>query len=116
MAAWLSLARDALPACTAAFTGCVEQLLEPAMLARQIETDGALQPDEFSLANARALALAGPWGQGFPEPLFDGVFEVLDWKLLGERHLRMDLLPEAGGASVAELGRASGRERVWQYV
>ena len=98
MAAGLSLAQDALPAFTAAFTACAAQRIDPAMLARRIETDGALQPDEFTLANAHALAMAGPWGQGFPEPLFDGLFAVLDWKLLGERHLRLQLLPEAGGS------------------
>lgn len=103
MAAGLSLAHDALPAFSAAFTECAAHMLEPAMLAQQLETDGHLQPDEFTLANAQALAMAGPWGQGFPEPLFDGVFEVLDWKLLGERHLRMELLPAAGGAAITAI-------------
>jgi len=103
MAAGLSLALDALPAFTAAFTACAAHMLEPAMLAQQLETDGHLQPDEFTLANAQALAMAGPWGQGFPEPLFDGVFEVLDWKLLGDRHLRMELLPAAGGSAITAI-------------
>jgi single-stranded-DNA-specific exonuclease len=103
MAAGLSLAHDALPAFTEAFTQCAAEIIDPAMLARQIETDGPLLPDEFTLANAQALAMAGPWGQGFPEPLFDGVFDVLDWKLLGERHLRLELLPEAGGAAIAAI-------------
>ncbi|MDZ4379410.1 MAG: single-stranded-DNA-specific exonuclease RecJ, partial [Xanthomonadaceae bacterium] len=103
MAAGLSLAHDVLPAFSAAFTECAVQMLEPAMLARQIQTDGLLQSDEFTLANAQALAMAGPWGLGFPEPLFDGVFEVLDWKLLGERHLRMELLPAAGGSAITAI-------------
>jgi single-stranded-DNA-specific exonuclease len=103
MAAGLSLAHDALPAFTNAFTQCAAEIIDPAMLARQIETDGPLLPDEFTLANAQALAMAGPWGQGFPEPLFEGVFDVLDWKLLGERHLRLELQPEAGGAAIAAI-------------
>ena len=34
----------------------------------------------------------GPWGQGFPEPLFDDVFEVVGWKILGEQHLKLELM------------------------
>ena len=35
--------------------------------------------------------MAGPWGQGFPEPQFDGEFEVLGWRVVGERHLKLEL-------------------------
>ena len=34
---------------------------------------------------------AGPWGQGFPEPQFDGEFEVLSTRVIGERHLKLEL-------------------------
>ncbi|MBP6798447.1 MAG: single-stranded-DNA-specific exonuclease RecJ, partial [Luteimonas sp.] len=54
-------------------------------------SDGELQPHEFDRAHADAIRDGGPWGQGFPEPLFDGVFEVVDWKIVGERHLRLSL-------------------------
>ena len=40
---------------------------------------------------ADALRSAGPWGQGFPEPMFDGRFDVLDWRVIGEKHLKFSL-------------------------
>ena len=42
------------------------------------------------------MRAAGPWGQGFPEPLFDNAFEVLEWRVLGERHLKYRLRAEGG--------------------
>ena len=54
-------------------------------------SDGELLPREFDRFHAEALRDGGPWGQGFPEPLFDGGFDVLDWKVVGERHLRLTL-------------------------
>ena len=60
-------------------------------------TDGALQDGEFSLELARALRDGGPWGQGFPEPLFDNVFERVAWRPLGEGHWRLTLRATDGG-------------------
>lgn len=54
-------------------------------------TDGALNPQEFSLQAARELAQAGPWGQAFPAPLFEGEFEVLEYRWLQDKHLRLRL-------------------------
>ena len=45
----------------------------------------------LSLVTARALREAGPWGQAFPEPLFDGRFKVCDARTVGERHLRLEV-------------------------
>jgi len=59
-----------------------------------IETDGPLDGSDFTLANAQALRDAGPWGQGFPEPLFDGIFRLIDQRIVGERHLKMVLQPK----------------------
>jgi single-stranded-DNA-specific exonuclease len=60
-------------------------------------TDGELAPAELSLDCAETLRYAGPWGQHFPEPLFDGEFELRDQRLVGERHLKMRLRhPDAG--------------------
>jgi single-stranded-DNA-specific exonuclease len=56
-------------------------------------TDGELTPDELCLELADALRDGGPWGQGFPEPLFDGVFELLDCRTVGERHLKLSVQP-----------------------
>lgn len=65
-----------------------------------IWSDGALEPDELGLELARQLADAGPWGQAFPEPRFDGEFEVLETRVLKDRHLKMTVRHPAGGAPI----------------
>jgi single-stranded-DNA-specific exonuclease len=63
-----------------------------------IETDGELKLDELALPLAAALRAGGPWGPGFPEPLFDGVFRIQSARLVGERHLKLGLsAPEGRG-------------------
>jgi len=56
-------------------------------------TDGALQGDEFTMELAEQLRQSTPWGQGFPEPLFDGVFEVVEARIVGETHAKLRLKP-----------------------
>lgn len=58
----------------------------------ELFSDGELDPHEISLDNAELLRLHGPWGQGFPEPQFDGQFEVLQQRLLADKHLKLVLL------------------------
>lgn len=66
-------------------------------LHQQIFTDGELQAQDFKLELAELLGQGGPWGQGFSEPLFDGCFDVVDQRLVGQRHLKMLLaLPVQG--------------------
>ena len=48
---------------------------------------------------AREIREGGPWGTGFPEPVFDGRFDVLDRGIVGERHLKMKLRPAGGRRS-----------------
>ncbi|MGY0651062.1 single-stranded-DNA-specific exonuclease RecJ [Luteimonas sp. A537] len=91
MAAGLSLDAERLQAFEAAFHAHAEATLDPAALQATVESDGALAPSEFDRAHAQALRDGGPWGQGFPEPLFDGEFEVRDWRVVAERHLRLTL-------------------------
>ncbi|HXL98037.1 MAG TPA: single-stranded-DNA-specific exonuclease RecJ [Steroidobacteraceae bacterium] len=63
-----------------------------------IETDGELGLEELALPLAAALRAGGPWGPGFPEPLFDGVFRIQSARLVGERHLKLGLCaPEGRG-------------------
>jgi single-stranded-DNA-specific exonuclease len=63
-----------------------------------IETDGELGLEEMALPLAAALRAGGPWGPGFPEPLFDGVFRIQSARLVGERHLKLGLsAPEGRG-------------------
>ena len=57
----------------------------------ELWTDGELEPSQFDRATADLLRDGGPWGQGWPEPLFDGTFDVLAWRVVGERHLKLEL-------------------------
>jgi len=93
MAAGLSLSRDKFEAFKAAFEQQVIATLDPALLQQQLLSDGELSAAELDFNHAEALRLAGPWGQGFAEPLFDGSFEVLEWRVLKERHLKLVLRP-----------------------
>jgi len=98
MAAGLTLRYEQLEPFTAAFTAEVDRWLDPAALGF-IETDGELAPEEMTLATALELRAAGPWGQAFPEPAFDGEFELLDSGAVGERHLKMRVRPLTSGES-----------------
>ena len=61
-------------------------------------TDGELPAGSFNVDLARQLRDGGPWGQGFPEPLFDNLFECTQWRAMGERHWRLSLRdPRDGG-------------------
>jgi len=91
MAAGLSLPLSRLEAFRAAFEQQVLATLDPALLQQQLLSDGELSAAELDFRHAEALRLAGPWGQGFPEPLFDGHFEVANWRVLKERHLKLEL-------------------------
>lgn len=76
-----------------------------------IETDGVLAADECDLATAEMLRDAGPWGQHFPEPLFDGEFDVLAQRIVGERHLKLSLRHPDGSATVDGIAFSVDTER-----
>ena len=108
MAAGLSLTLDALPAFEAALRDTVRRLLDPALLRAEIQSDGELLPHEFSRDSAEALRDGGPWGQGYPEPLFDGEFEVVAWRIVGERHLKFELGQQGRRLNAIEFGAWPG--------
>lgn len=91
MAAGLSLARGHLDEFRQVFTDCVEALVDPAMLLMELPSDGELSAGELCHEVAVALREGGPWGQAFPEPQFDGVFQVQDWRVVGQRHLKLEV-------------------------
>ncbi|GAB5450482.1 MAG: single-stranded-DNA-specific exonuclease RecJ [Halioglobus sp.] len=91
MAAGLTLRRDDYADFAAAFVEEVANQADEAMLAAVIDSDGELTAGEFDLGLAEALRNAGPWGQHFPEPVFDGSFELLNQRLVGQNHLKMVL-------------------------
>ncbi len=97
MAAGVTLAPAGLPAFTEAFDREVRRRAGPEGLAGVLMTDGLLAPEEMVLSVADALREGGPWGQGFPEPIFDGEFQLVSRRVFAERHLRLGLrLPGAG--------------------
>ncbi len=91
MAAGLSLPRDAFPVFRDAFVQVAREWLDPALLTEELRSDGELRADDLRADAALALRDGGHWGQGYPEPLFDGEFAVLGWRIVGERHLKLDL-------------------------
>jgi len=91
MAAGLSLAKCDYPAFCTAFDLAVKQQLTQDDLAEVRLTDGALAPSELTLAQAHQLRQLGPWGQAFPEPVFDGEFYVVSQRIVGSNHLKMVL-------------------------
>lgn len=92
MAAGLSLSLVDLPRFQSAFERCSAAMLSPELLQDVILSDGTMAHDACDIATALALRDGGPWGQGFAEPLFDDVFEVASWKILGENHLKLELV------------------------
>ncbi|HHJ16076.1 MAG TPA: single-stranded-DNA-specific exonuclease RecJ [Gammaproteobacteria bacterium] len=96
MAAGLSLDEDQLPAFETAFLQELTQRLDPDLLTGVVESDGRLDSTDFSLELSELLRSSGPWGQGFPEPVFDGDFTVVNQRIVGEHHLKLSVRPEGG--------------------
>ena len=91
MAAGLSMKTRDYPRFAAAFDAIARELIDAERLQAVLYTDGELPPGAASLALALQLRQAGPWGQAFPEPLFDNLFDCTSWKVMAERHLRLQL-------------------------
>lgn len=100
MAAGLSIDKVHFDAFCGAFVKQLETMLTAADLQKMIETDGAIDPNDMSLELAEQLRMSGPWGQHFPEPVFDDEFDVLNWNIVGEKHLKLQLKCNANGRVV----------------
>ena len=100
MAAGLTLHEDRLQKFTDAFGEEVGRRLTRDQMLGVLETDGELSAGELSLETALALEAGGPWGQSFPEPLFDGEFVVVETRVLAERHLKLWLRPQPASKPV----------------
>jgi single-stranded-DNA-specific exonuclease len=96
MAAGLGLERSGLERFSVAFDASVRHFMGEQPPSAEYLSDGELQDAELDLPFARALRELGPWGQRFEEPVFDGVFELLDQRVLGGAHLKM-IVRQKGG-------------------
>lgn len=91
MAAGLTLRRVHLEEFRVAFDAEVARHVSDDDLQGKVWTDGELTAQEFSLDLAEQLRSGGPWGQGFPEPVFDGRFDIVSQRVVGARHLKLGL-------------------------
>jgi single-stranded-DNA-specific exonuclease len=98
MAAGLSMKLCDYERFAEAFDAIAREMIDAERLQAVLHTDGELPVGAFSLMLARQLRQAGPWGQAFPEPLFDNLFECAGWKVMGERHLRLQLRDPRDGS------------------
>ena len=97
MAAGLTLPVDCLEEFQEIAAEQMGRLYPDADFSGAIVTDGRLPPDAISLGFARSLRDAGPWGSGFPEPLWSGDFAVVEQRVVGENHLKLRVRPAGGG-------------------
>jgi len=91
MAAGLSLAKADLDTFREALNSVVAETLSHQSPERIQDSDGALAAGEMNVELAEQLSAGGPWGQQFPEPLFDGRFSVKRHRIVGEKHLKLSL-------------------------
>ncbi|WP_100051930.1 single-stranded-DNA-specific exonuclease RecJ [Basfia succiniciproducens] len=97
MAAGLTIKEELFADFQRSFNQVVTDWLDKDMLQGIVWTDGDLPQTMMNMNTAELLKQAGPWGQAFPEPIFDGEFRILQQRLVGEKHLKMLVEPVNGG-------------------
>jgi single-stranded-DNA-specific exonuclease len=100
MAAGLSLAESGFDKFSSAAAKILMQRHPEADFSGAIVTDGPLPGDVLNLGFARLLRESGPWGAGFPEPLFQGEFTIAEQRIVGESHLKLRVTPAGGGDTI----------------
>ena len=100
MAAGLTIAEPELDAFKSAAVEQMRRLYADADFSGAIVTDGVLPGDAMNLEFARSLRDAGPWGSGFPEPMWSGDFAVVEQRTVGDNHLKLRVRPAGGGNTV----------------
>ena len=94
MAAGLTISEKDYELFAHAFDTEVRRHLNEDDLHGVIMSDGELLSSEFNMTTAEELRFAGPWGQTFQEPIFDGIFNIINKRIVGEKHLKLSLQPE----------------------
>ena len=103
MAAGLTLKQDKFEEFKQAFNQQVSLVLRPEDLTNTNETDGVIDASYLTIETSEQLKYASPWGQLFPEPVFDDCFKVANWRIVGEKHLKLDLVKEDTGECFAAI-------------
>lgn len=98
MAAGMSLPLARLDEFKQALSVAVQTVLDGESLSAELLTDGELAPTELGMELAHQLEDLGPWGQRFPEPLFDGRFAIVDQRVVGATHMKLNLRPQQSSA------------------
>jgi single-stranded-DNA-specific exonuclease len=91
MAAGLSIVPSNFDKFKEVFSEAITEHLKGNKPLIELLTDGKLEAHEITLKNAELLRQASPWGQGFEEPVFYGDFEILEQRIVGEKHLKCTL-------------------------
>lgn len=102
MAAGMSINKQDYPAFAEAFDAEVRRQLKEEDLQAVLHSDGELPAENFTLELAQVLRDAGPWGQHFPEPLFDGVFRLVQQRIVGEKHLKIVVAVDDEGKQIID--------------
>jgi single-stranded-DNA-specific exonuclease len=100
MAAGLTLAAQDFDRFAKAASKQLRRLYPDADFSGAIVTDGGLPDAAINLRFARLLRESGPWGSGFPEPIWSGDFAVVEQRTVGENHLKLRVRPAGGGGIV----------------
>ena len=100
MAAGLTLAADNYERFALVVAEQMQRLYPDADFSGTLQADGGLPATALSLQFARVLRAAGPWGAAFQEPLWCGDFEIVEQRVVGENHLKMNVRPAEGGPAV----------------
>ena len=114
MAAGLTLRQADFSVFSEAFDEEVRKHLSGDDLQGVLHSDGVLDAHEIQLEVAETLARAGPWGQGFPEPMFDGEFEVVQYKNINDKHLQL-MLKAPGSQHVVKAMRFNTDPHEWPH-
>ena len=98
MAAGLTIRQQDFARFNRAFIEQAGRVLRPEDLQNMFQTDGSIDESQMNIETSEQIKYASPWGQQFPEPVFDDVFKVMNWRIVGEKHLKLELAKTDSGA------------------
>jgi single-stranded-DNA-specific exonuclease len=106
MAAGLTIRQENFSRFQQAFSTHVSAVLRPEDLNNINESDGPVAEEYMTIEASELFRYASPWGQLFPEPVFDDEFKILNWRIVGEKHLKLELVKEDSGATYSAAYRS----------